>query len=98
MRLEDRLLLATLLERYGGLLSEGQREILTDYCLYDLSLSEIAENRSISRAAVDDAIKKGSKKLEHYEEVLTLSKKKERLLALLKEKNYQALEDEIHGI
>ena len=98
MRLEDRLLLATLLERYGGLLSEGQREILTDYCLYDLSLSEIVENRSISRAAVDDAIKKGSKKLEHYEEVLALSKKKERLLALLKEKNYQALEDEIHGI
>ena len=34
------------------------------YFIYNLSLSEIAEEKNVSRAAVDDAIKKGSKKLE----------------------------------
>ena len=60
--LEKRLYYIELLRLYGELLSDTQKTILEDYLECDLSLSEIADNRGISRAAVDDAIKKGLKK------------------------------------
>ena len=59
-----------LLTLYQNLLSETQREILDDYYSYNLSFSEIAENRHISRSAVEDAIKKGKKKLDELENKL----------------------------
>ncbi|MBR0439537.1 MAG: hypothetical protein IJK27_02085 [Bacilli bacterium] len=59
-----------LLSLYSNLLSETQKEILEDYYLANLSVSEIAENRNISRAAVEDAIKKGKMKLDDYESKL----------------------------
>lgn len=65
--LESTLRYSELLSLYQNLLSTTQKEILEDYYLYNLSFSEIAENRHISRAAVEDAIKKGKKKLEMYE-------------------------------
>ena len=59
-----------LLSLYANLLSKTQKEVLEDYFSYNLSISEIAENRKISRAAVEDAIKKGKKKLEDSENKL----------------------------
>ena len=59
-----------LLDLYGPLLSETQREMLEDYFGYNLSISEIADNRHVSRAAVEDAIKKGKKKLDTLEKQL----------------------------
>ncbi len=56
-----------LINLYGNLLSETQRDILEDYFSFNLSISEIAENRHVTRAAVEDAIKKGQKKLELLE-------------------------------
>ncbi len=56
-----------LLTIYQNLLSKTQREILEDYYFYNLSFSEIAENRDISRSAVEDAVKKGKKNLDKYE-------------------------------
>ena len=56
-----------LLSLYGKLLSDTQRVILEDYYSFNLSISEIAENRKVSRAAIEDAIKKGKKKLDEYE-------------------------------
>ena len=56
-----------LLNIYQNLLTKTQKEILEDYFFYNLSLSEIAENRNISRSAVEDAIKKGKKKLDNFE-------------------------------
>ena len=46
----------------------------------DLSITEISENRKISRAAVEDALRKGIKKLEYYEGRLNILKKKEAAL------------------
>ena len=65
--LESTLRYSELLSLYQNLLSTTQKEILEDYYLYNLSFSEIAENRKISRAAVEDAIKKGKKKLDMFE-------------------------------
>ena len=87
--LEKRVYYIELLHLYGELLSPTQKEILEDYLDCDLSLSEIANNRSISRAAVDDAIKKGMKKLDAFEEALKLIDKNDKIMkniAVLKEK------------
>ena len=87
--LEKRVYYIELLHLYGELLSPTQKEILEDYLDCDLSLSEIADNRSISRAAVDDAIKKGMKKLDAFEEALKLCERNEKIvknIAVLKEK------------
>ncbi len=98
MKIEDRNNLNILLDRYGSLLTSSQLEIMTDYCAYDLSLSEIAESRSISRAAVEDAIKKATKKLVNYEENIKLEDLKKRLSKALKDKDLGKLEEEINGI
>lgn len=65
--LETTLKYSDLLLLYQNLLSDTQKEILDDYFSYNLSISEIAENRNISRSAVEDAIKKGKKKLDQIE-------------------------------
>ena len=67
---------------YKKLLSSTQQEILEAYFCFDLSISEIAENRSISRAAVEDALQKGCTKLEEYEEELHLVENKEEILKI----------------
>lgn len=68
---------------YGKLLSSTQKEILESYYLYDLSISEIASERGVSRAAIEDALQKGTQKLEEYEENLSLFEKKENILKII---------------
>ena len=65
--LDEVLRYSDLLNIYQNLLTNTQKEILEDYFFYNLSLSEIAENRKITRSAVEDAIKKGKKKLDNLE-------------------------------
>ena len=87
--LEKRLYYIDLLHLYGELLSATQKDILTDNLEFDLSLSEIASNRNISRAAVEDALKKGMKKLDELESKLSLFQKRSTILdnvTFLKEK------------
>lgn len=64
-----------LLEIYGELLTKTQYDFLDDYYNSDLSLSEIAENREITRQAARDNIKKGENKLFEYEEKLNIMQK-----------------------
>lgn len=82
--LEKRFYYLELLHLYEELLSSTQKEVLEDYLQFDLSITEIAENRSTSRAAVEDAIKKGIKKLDEFETKLSLKSKKETILLNLK--------------
>lgn len=66
--------ISLLLEFYGSLLSERQKEII-DYSVNDdLSLSEIAEITGITRQGVRDAIRKATAQLEDYEEKLGMYK------------------------
>ena len=95
--LEKRIYYIELLRLYGELLSDTQKEMLIDYLECDLSLSEIADNRGVSRAAVDDAIKKGMKKLDAFEEALKLNEKKVKItenIQVLKEKFGNCIEIE----
>lgn len=69
----DTLATKTLLyDFYGDMLTERQQEIFEDYYLNDCSLGEIAEQLGISRAAVQDHLKRCEKTLTHLEDTLQL--------------------------
>ena len=83
---------AYLLDCYGPLLTDKQREIYEWYYQQDLSLGEISEVASVSRNAVYDLVGRTDEKLERYEKALGLvaaadrqEKEKEALAALFAE-------------
>lgn len=88
MKIEENLRLNKLFDCYGNLLSNIQKDVLTDFLYYNLTSSEIAENHNVSRQAVKDALVKGEKKLEEIEEKLKLMARIESL-----EKRLQNLEE-----
>lgn len=57
---------------YGELLTEHQKNVYEDVVLNDMSLSEIADERGISRQGVHDLIKRCDKILSGYEGKLHL--------------------------
>ncbi len=61
-----------LFDFYGELLTEHQRSVYEDALYHDLSLSEIAEERGISRQGVHDLLKRCDKILQEYESKLHL--------------------------
>ena len=65
--------IALLLDFYGELLTEKQREFLEYYYNEDLSLAEIAANEGITRQGVRDAIKRAEHALFDMEEHLRLA-------------------------
>ncbi|MGI6713575.1 MAG: sigma factor-like helix-turn-helix DNA-binding protein [Bacilli bacterium] len=86
-----------LLDYYGSLLTEVQRDIVVDYYCHNLSLSEISENRSISRAAVSDALNTGKNKLNEYENKLGLLAKRTKFEEIY-QKHYEKLDKETQKI
>ncbi|MBQ7653420.1 MAG: hypothetical protein IJS93_03520 [Clostridia bacterium] len=83
MDINDRLIISSLFQEYGVLLTEKQREALRLYCDMDLSLFEIAEQEGVSRQAVRDSIKHAAASLFEYEEKLGLHKLREDILEVL---------------
>ncbi len=77
-RVEQNLTVGLLLDFYGELLGDRQRDIITCYVCDDLSLSEIAENFGITRQGVRDSIRKSEEALLRYEECLGLYAKSKR--------------------
>ena len=73
--MEKNVQISILLQIYGKLLTTTQYNFLDDYYNSDLSLSEIAENRNMTRQAARDNIKKGENKLFEYEEKLNIMQK-----------------------
>ena len=65
---------STLLDYYGMILTDKQREAVEFYYNDDLSLGEIAENLNISRQGVRDSIKRSEAILYEAEEKLGLMK------------------------
>ena len=53
------LTISYLLDFYGDVLTEKQRDVMEQYYNDDLSLAEIAANFGITRQGVRDAIKRG---------------------------------------
>ncbi len=63
-----------LLDFYGKLLTDRQREIMTLYYEDNLSLTEVAEELNISKQGVSDSLKRSEKILYETEEKLQLLK------------------------
>lgn len=70
-----------LFDLYGALLTEGRREVCKLYYLCDLSLSEIAEEKGITKQAVSECVKKSRSQLLLYEKRLGFSKNLQQLTA-----------------
>lgn len=72
---EKNLNISLLLDFYGDILSERQKDMLDMYYNDDLSLSEIAENYNISRQGVRSVLKKGENILFTMEDKLHLAER-----------------------
>ncbi|MCR5484993.1 MAG: DNA-binding protein [Clostridiales bacterium] len=68
---------ALLLDYYGEMLTDKQKDFLEYYYNDDLSLSEIAANEGITRQGVRDAIKRAEAQLYEMEEKLGLARRYE---------------------
>ena len=60
--------ISVLLDHYGAMLTDKQREVIDLYYNDDLSLSEIAENYGISRQGVRDVIVRAEAAMDEIEE------------------------------
>ena len=64
-----------LLDFYGEVLTEKQRDVMEQYYNDDLSLAEIADNFGITRQGVRDSIKRGEGILLELEEKVGFAKR-----------------------
>lgn len=71
----DKFSFITLWDAYNGLLTQTQQEITDLYFNLDLTVSEIAEQKNISRQAVSECLKGCKKQLEEYEGKLHICKR-----------------------
>lgn len=89
--MNDRIKNNELFDYYGVLLTEEEQEIYMDYNFNDLSLSEIAEQRQISRNAVHKRMKRMEQKLNWYEQKLKYKAKMEKIKVLVEQTNDQTV-------
>ena len=77
--------ISLLLDFYGEMLTEKQRDVVELYYNEDLSLAEIASHSGITRQGVRDSIKRAEAQLLDYEERLKLAQRFRRIQACLDE-------------
>ncbi|ALP89985.1 MULTISPECIES: putative DNA-binding protein [Clostridium] len=95
----DRVEVSLLMDYYGSLLTDKQRDIMEWYYNDDLSLAEIAEVNKTSRQAIHDLIKRCYKQLLSYESKLNLLQKsinrEHEIISFLEElKSKYSIDDE----
>lgn len=67
--------MALLVDVYGPVLTQKQRDMIEMYYYEDLSLAEIAQNCGITRQGVRDAIKRGETVITELEEKLGFARR-----------------------
>ena len=85
MELTDKIFIGELVLTYGNLLTKKQLDAVNCYYLYDMSLSEIAENENISRQGAYDLVTKSTAILTSTEEKLGVVKQKRKVNNLISE-------------
>ena len=83
---------------YGDLLTKRQKEICSLYFEEDFSYTEISEALEISRAAVQDSLKKSMQQLHKYEDIIQYVSKRKRIVSLLKDLDDDKIKEEILSI
>jgi len=76
---------SVLLDFYGSMLTDKQRDVVELYYNEDLSLSEIAAHSGITRQGVRDSIKRAEAQLIEYEERLQLAARFRKIQDCLEE-------------
>lgn len=84
---------ALLYDFYGALLKDKNRSIFEDYMFNDMTLSEIAEEREITRQGVRDIVNRSKIRLSEYENRLGLIKRFNKV-----KKSAGAMKKELAGI
>ena len=75
--------ISVLLDIYGDMLTEKQKEVIELYYNEDLSLGEISELSGITRQGVRDSIKRGEAFLQEMEDKLQFAQKFKELAQVL---------------
>lgn len=86
---------AVLLELYGSVLTEKQRELMELYYWEDMSLGEISETCGITRQGVRDGVKRGEHTLSDMEKKLRFAEKTEKIKYILSD--ISALAADLNG-
>ena len=84
----SKLQLSQLLAVYGAMLPPAQRETAALYCDCDCTLSEVAEDKGISRQAVRDAVVKAEKTLVRLENERHIAQLAHDLLSAVEKEDY----------
>lgn len=87
-----------LFDIYGDLLTKRQKEICSLYFEEDFSYTEISEALEISRAAVQDSLKKSMQQLHKYEDIIQYVSKRKRIVSLLKDLDDDKIKEEMLSI
>ena len=95
---QDRAYICRLIDIYGKVLSERQRDVVDLYYNEDLSLAEISENCGITRQGVRDAIKHAIETLNSLESSLGCCAKSEYISQLATKISISEDVDEIHRL
>lgn len=93
-KMEEKIEISMLLELYGNLLTETQKNYMDLYYNQDYSLSEIGDNENITRQAVRTILVKSKKKLYEYEEKLRFLEKEKRIKTLIEKIQKTSKEEE----
>lgn len=96
--MENREYLSSLFDIYKDLLTSTEQETFISYYIEDLSLSEIAENRKISKSSVGKTLSQAEEKLKEYESIIGKEQIKKELENLLEESDITNLKKRITKI
>ena len=83
---------------YAPLLTELQKEYFEYYYVNNLSFSEIAEIKNVSKAAVSQQISTIEKKLNEFENLLRLKYKQDEIYKILKDKVSKEILEQIENL
>ena len=98
MKMQDLVYYNNLYDLYSELLTEKQRKYFEDYYFLNLSLGEMAQNYNISRNAAFKQLQNTLSKLKHYEEILKLQEKHEKLEEVIKNIDDKELKEKLRDI
>lgn len=83
---------------YKELLTSNEKDIFSSYYEDDLSMSEIALNKGVSRSCIGMTVKKVEKKLENYENMLHIYDKNKKILEISKKISDSNIREELRKV
>ena len=96
--MENRCYLNNLFDIYKDLLTDIEQLTFVNYYMEDLSLSEIALNRGISKSSAGKTLKQVEDKLKEYEDKLKIYSFKEELIKIMEENSIDEIKKRVTSI